>query len=58
MKRWAHLREILIETGSNLMIATERRNPQPYITPIGLHRVVVTLDALLFHFMSHSSVQR
>lgn len=52
------MREILIEIGANLMMAAVRRNPQHYITLVRFHHVVLTLDALLFHFMPHGSMRR
>lgn len=55
---WAHLRENLIETGANLMMARSGGALGPASPPVRLHLVVLTLNTLLLHFMPHASMQR
>lgn len=55
---WAHLRENLIETGANLMMAQSGRALSPASPPVRLHLVVLTLNTLLLHFMPHGSMRR
>lgn len=55
---WAHLRESLIETGANLMMARSSRALGPAPPPVRLHLVVLQLNTSLLHFMPHASSQR
>lgn len=55
---WAHLRENLIETGANLMMARSSRALGPAPPPVRLHLVVLQLNTSLLHFMPHASSQR
>lgn len=57
-EHWAHLRENLIETRANLMMAQSGGALGPASPPVWLHLVVLTLDTLLLHFMPHASMRR
>lgn len=54
---WAHLRENLIETGANLMMAQSSSALGPASPPVRFHLVALTHNTLLLHFMPHGSMQ-